>query len=282
MEQKGKDARRGKQQVRSHGRNPQQATSGAEPTVTVLLPPEPLYAWREKDGEVRIGTEHELNERHRAGATVTQVNPTGTTRPGGAVVTGRAMPTTPAIEAICLVGQAVEQMAGRAAVEARSSGKTLLIERFARDFVANVRGVGQPSAGKRARRDFQGAWRVFAPQGDEHEAPLRYWIEVGDRRGEVRTGSDRLLRARQRAGVVEAVLEGAGEPRRGRAVAAAVGEESVSVPADLLKAARERTGIEDPAELVAFALSLVAEQGSGEEAFNAALGSLPGHTLETF
>ncbi len=57
------------------------------------------------------------------------------------------------------------------------------------------------------------------------------------------------------------------------------GTENVAVPTELLRGARERTGIESDAELVAFALSLLMNT-EGEDAFMEELGSLPGHTLD--
>ncbi len=71
-----------------------------------------------------------------------------------------------------------------------------------------------------------------------------------------------------------------GRAAESRAPTAVPGTESVAVPAGLLRAARERTGFASDSELVRFALVLLAEADSGEDAFNAALGSLPGHTLE--
>ncbi len=54
--------------------------------------------------------------------------------------------------------------------------------------------------------------------------------------------------------------------------------ESVAVPTELLRAARERTGIGSDAELVAFALSLLADPS--DDGFMEEIGSLPGHTLD--
>lgn len=93
-------------------------------------------------------------------------------------------------------------------------------------------------------------------------------------------------RTAKAASAVQAAVLGRAAEGRARASAkrhgpdAALETKSVAVPVSLLRAARERTGLASDPELVRFALSLLAESDSGEEAFNAALGSLPGHDLE--
>jgi hypothetical protein len=56
--------------------------------------------------------------------------------------------------------------------------------------------------------------------------------------------------------------------------------ESVAVPAELLRAARERTGIGSDAELVAFALSLLIEPDPAADFLRDKRGSLPGLELD--
>lgn len=150
-------------------------------------------------------------------------------------------------------------------------------------------------ASRAARRTGAAAADVARVRRDFSEPePLHGWREEGSPPSTVHQGTAAELAERFVAEALEqmraayglaAAQPGAarghgrvsvGKRREEAAVGGAM--ESVPVPADLLRAARARTGIRDSAELVRFALSLLAEPQ--DDGFMDMLGSLPGHTLE--